>query len=125
MFPAVSAKFRNTCYFQAEPPQALLEDTYLKQGSWAEVDGMSSGLLSLYAFARRYEKPTRPPGHQSYTLRAIWGVVNGPITDGVCGAPIVNCDDGAVTGFFHLYDGERNCLSANIDDLVAEGWQIA
>ncbi|CAG7942209.1 unnamed protein product [Penicillium nalgiovense] len=133
MTPAVSANFRNTCYFQAEPPQALLEGTYLKQGSWAEVDGMSSGLLSLCAFARRYEKPMRPPGHpeipfqqwQSYTLRAIWGVVNGPITDGVCGAPIVNCDDGAVTGFFHLYDGGRNCLSANIDDLVAEGWQIA
>ncbi|KAJ5184433.1 hypothetical protein N7491_007702 [Penicillium cf. griseofulvum] len=133
MTPAVSAKFRNTCYFQAEPPKALLAGTYLKQGSWAEVDGMSSGLLSLCAFARRDEKPMRPPGYpetpfqqwQSFTLWAIWGVVDGPITDGVCGAPIVNCDDGAVTGFFHLYDGGRNCLSPNIDDLIAEGWQIA
>ncbi|KAJ5941063.1 hypothetical protein N7516_001231 [Penicillium verrucosum] len=113
MTPAVSAKFRNTCYFQAEPPRALLAGAYIKQGSWAEVDGMSSGLLNLCAFARRDEKPVRPPGHpkipfqqwQSFTLRAIWGVVDGPITDGVCGAPIVNCDDGAVTGFFHPYDG--------------------
>jgi hypothetical protein len=51
--------------------------------------------------------------------------VNGPITDGICGASIVNCDDGAVTGFFYLYDRERNCLSANLDDMVAEDWQIA
>ncbi|KAI2731885.1 hypothetical protein CBS147332_1024 [Penicillium roqueforti] len=127
-----STKFKNTCYFQAQPPKTLLEGKDIRAGSWAEVDGMSSGLLNLLSYGMMKEKPVCLPGSpkipfaqwRSFNLQTSWGVVNEVIAKGICGAPIVSCDTGGVTGFFHLFDG-MNCLSATLDDLVAEGWQIA
>lgn len=46
--------------------------------------------------------------------------MNTTISEGVCEAPIINCDTGEVTIFFHLFDG-TNYLSADLDDLVADG----
>jgi hypothetical protein len=130
--PTASEKFTNTCYFQAETPRVLLEGSEIKQGSWSEVDGMSSGLVSLLTYGRRFLKPKRPAGHpetefrewQAYSVDAMFGAVNNAICEGMCGAPIVQCETGGVGGFFHLSDG-LNCFTAHLDDLVAEGWQLA
>lgn len=130
--PAASAKFTNACYFQAETPRMLLEGSQIEEGSWSEVDGMSSGLVSLLTYGLHHMKPRRPAGHpeiefrewEAYSVDAIFGAVNNAICDGMCGAPIIRCETGGVGGFFHLSDG-LNCFSAHLDDLIAEGWQLA
>lgn len=95
------------------------------------MDGMSSGLVSIMAYGSYLFEPKRPPGHppidfrgwKSQILSSMFGAVNTAISEGVCGAPIVDCDTGGVGGFFHLFDG-TNSLTAHLDDLVAEGWQV-
>ncbi|KAH8682817.1 hypothetical protein BGZ60DRAFT_398780 [Tricladium varicosporioides] len=130
--PTASERFTNNCYFQAETPRMLLQGSQIRQGSWSEVDGMSSGLVSLLTYGKRYLKPKRPAGHpkidfgewKAYSVDAIFGAVNNTICDGMCGAPIVQCETGGVGGFFHLSDG-LNCFTAHLDDFIAEGWQLA
>ena len=117
--PDVSRQFRNDCYFQGESPKVLLRGSDVVEGTWYEVDGMSSGLVSLLTYALVSRKPLRPPGHpkikynkwESFSLSAMFGVVNNTICDGMCGAPIVECETGGVAGFFHMSDGV-NCLAA-------------
>jgi hypothetical protein len=127
-----SAKFANALCFQAEPPQMLLKGSQINQGSWSEVDGMSSGLVSLLTYGRCYMKPKRPLGHlkiyfrewRAYSVNAIFGAVNSSICEGMRGASIVQYETGGVGGIFHLADGS-NCFNAHLDDLVPEGWQLA
>ncbi|KAJ5516580.1 hypothetical protein N7527_008140 [Penicillium freii] len=127
--PAASSNFTNSCYFQAEPPTRLLEMSQISQGSWNEVDGMSSGLFSMMNIGTQAMKPKHPAGHpelefEEWDARSVYflfGNVNSrAISDGVCGAPIVDVDIGGVSGFFHLSDGFF-AYSAVLDDLVAEG----
>ena len=114
---------------QEEPPRMLLQGKHIKAGSWAEVYGVSSGLVSLMSYGKLFQKPT--PGcpyipfdqWHSYNIQACWGAVDEAISDGIGGAPIVSCENGGVTGFFHLFDG-MDCLSAHLDELVAEGWEV-
>ena len=58
--PASSDRYTNRVYFQAEAPRRLAEVSDMVPGSWFEVDGMSTGLLSLLYCGRSME---RPPGH--------------------------------------------------------------
>lgn len=53
----------------------------------------------------------------------LFGNVNSAISDGVCGAPIVDIESGRVSGFFHPSNGIF-AYSAVLDDLVAEGWGL-
>ncbi|KAJ5521871.1 hypothetical protein N7527_005986 [Penicillium freii] len=114
---------------EPEPPRMLLQAEHIKAGSWAEVDGVGSGLVSLLSYGKLFQKPTHGcpdipfDRWHSYNLQACWGVVDEAISDGIGGAPIVSCENGGVTGFFHLFDG-MNCLSAHLDELVAEGWEV-
>jgi hypothetical protein len=129
--PAASASFTNECNFQAEPPRSLKPGDMIEAGSWSEVDGMSSGLVSLMAYGKYFMTPVRADGYpeipfeqwKAMSVNAIFGAVNSTISEGICGAPIVECETGGVTGFFHLSDG-TNCLSVHLDDLIAEGWQV-
>ncbi|KAJ5939124.1 hypothetical protein N7466_002258 [Penicillium verhagenii] len=129
--PAASESYRNTSYFQAECPRFLCKGNQIEQGTWSELNGMSSGLVSVMAYGILDMKPTRLPGHppielrnwRASTISSLFGVINGAISEGICGAPIANCDTGGFGGFFHLFRG-TNCLTAHLDDLVAEGWQI-
>lgn len=129
--PAASSSFTNSCYFQAEPPTRLLEMSQISQGSWSEVDGMSSGLFSMMNIGTQTMQPKRPAGHrgikfEEWDTRSVdffFGNVNRAISDGVCGAPIVDVESGGVSGFFHLSDGVF-AYSAVLDDLVAEGWGL-
>ncbi|KAJ5937095.1 hypothetical protein N7466_003545 [Penicillium verhagenii] len=129
--PAALDSYRNTSYFQAETPRFIYEGEQIMQGSWSELDGMSSGLISVMAYGLLDMEPVRPPGHPPIDFRnwrasivsSIFGVINGPILEGIYSAPIVNYDTGGVGGFFHLFDG-YNCLTAHLDDLVAKGWQM-
>ncbi|KAJ6083541.1 hypothetical protein N7467_007676 [Penicillium canescens] len=126
--PAASSNFTNSCYFQAEPPTRLLEMSQISQGSWSEVDGMSSGLFSVMNIGTEIMRPTRPIDHpeiefEEWDTRSVdflFGNVNSAISDGVCGAPIVDIESGGVSGFFHLSNGIF-AYSAVLDDLVAEG----
>ncbi|CAI7614785.1 unnamed protein product [Penicillium viridicatum] len=130
--PAASSNFTNSCYFQAEPPTRLLEMSQISQDSWNEVDGMSSGLFSMMNIGTQAMKPKRPAGHpelefeesDARSVYFLFGNVNSrAISDGVCGAPIVDVDTGGVSGFSHLSDGFF-AYSAVLDDLVAEGWGL-
>jgi hypothetical protein len=130
---AAAGKFTNACYFEAKTPRMLLRGSEMESGCWFEVDGMSSGLVSLLRYGASYRKPPRPAGHPAIEFRkwtahsvdAMFGAVNNTICEGMCGAPIVQCETGGVGGLFHLFDG-LNCLAAHLlDDLVAEGWQLA
>lgn len=113
---------------EPEPPRMLLQGKHIKPGSWAEVDGVDSGLVSLMSYGKLFQKPTHGcpdipfDRWHSYNLQACWGV-DEAISDGIGGAPIVSCENGGVTGFFQLFDG-MNCLSAHLDELVAEGWEV-
>ncbi|KAJ5543359.1 hypothetical protein N7461_009362 [Penicillium sp. DV-2018c] len=129
--PAASSSFTNSSYFQAEPPTCLLEMSQISQGSWSEVDGMSSGLFSMVNIGIQTVQPKRPAGHpdlefgkwDTRSVSFLFGNVNKAISDGVCGAPIVDIESGGVSGFFHLSDGVF-AHSAMLDDLVAEGWEV-
>lgn len=129
--PEFSNRFSNDTYFQAEPPKRLVTAEYLKHGAWFEVDGMSTGLISLAYVGDVMEKPGRPPGHpdipflrwRRHCLLRIFGATNPTILDGLCGAPLVEERTGNVAGFFHLANGDfAEC--AALDDLVAEGWDV-
>lgn len=60
---------------------------------------------------------------KAISVNAVLGAINSTISEGIRGAPIVQCESGGVTGFFHLPDG-INCLGVHLDDLIAEGWQV-
>lgn len=53
----------------------------------------------------------------------IFGASNPKLTDGLCGAPIVEVDSGNVVGFFHLGAGDYAQCAA-LDDLIAEDWVL-
>lgn len=130
--PAHSSRFSNQMYFQAEPPQRLVEMCDLVRGTWFEVDGMSTGLVSFLYMIDAWEKPIRPPGHpeipvlqwkRNNVLR-IFGASNPELMDGLCGAPFVEIGTGNVAGFFHLANGDwAEC--AALDDLITERWEVA
>lgn len=129
--PSSSSRFMNSCYFQSEPPTRLLEGFQIQSGSWSEVDGMSSGLFSMMSAGIEAHSPVRPPGHPKIDFTKwdhrmvsfLFGFVDNLISDGVCGAPIVDVETGGVSGFFHLSDGNY-AVSAVIDDLLTEGWAL-
>jgi hypothetical protein len=63
--PAHYSHFSNQAYFQAEPPKRLADTSNLIKGTWFEVDGMSTGMLSFQYLIKSLERPIRPPGHPS------------------------------------------------------------
>jgi len=130
--PANSGRFSNETYFQAEPPKRLAKRSDLDLGSWFEVDGMSTGLISFQLAAKTFQKPKRPPGHPEIPalqwrrdiVFRIFGASSPELMDGLCGAPFVEVNTVNVAGFFHLANGDwAEC--AALDDLVAEGWEVA
>ncbi|CRG90762.1 hypothetical protein PISL3812_07807 [Talaromyces islandicus] len=129
--PANSNKFSNETYFQAEPPRRLLESGKIVRGTWFEVDGMSTGLLSFNYIGNVLQPPITPPGHPAmpfhqwridFTTR-IFGATSPTVVGGICGAPMVQERTGGVAGFFHLAEGEYAVFAA-LDDLVAGGWEL-
>ena len=128
--PANADRYINRAYFQADAPRRFAEASDMVPGSWFEVDGMSTGLLSLLYCGRSME---RPPGHppipvdvdqwQQKNLFNVFGATNPELIEGMCGPPLVEQGTGLVAGFFHLAVGDWvEC--AVLDDLVAEGWQV-
>ena len=120
-------KFTNSVYFQAEKSTRLVLEDKIAQASWSEVDGMSSGLVGLLSEGTALFKPERPPGHpdiqfsrwKSNIVAQAFGAVNNRMLDGMCGAPIVDCDTSHVQGFFHPGSGYYpRC--ATLYDLIAE-----
>lgn len=92
---------------------------------------MSSGLFSMMSAGIIKLRPIRPVGHPKIPfskwdmrlIKLVFGNIEGFVSDGVCGAPIVEAESGGVAGFFHLSDGSF-ATSAVLDDLVAEGWGL-
>lgn len=131
--PSQTSTFTNRTYFQAESPRYIAGEERLINSRFTfwEVDGMSTGLVTLYYEARSLEQPMRPQGQppipvanwRRYNVSRIFGAMSGELMDGLCGAPIVSVDDGALGGFFHLATGDF-AQSAMLEDLVAEGWGV-
>ncbi|KAI2790874.1 hypothetical protein POX_c03725 [Penicillium oxalicum] len=131
LHPAASARFTNECNFQAKPPRSLRLGDLMEAGSWSEVDGMSSGLISMITVGRYFEKPQHFSNHspvpferwRSSSVNTVFGAINPTITEGIRGASIVDIESGGVGGLFHLFNG-LECISAHLDDLIAEGWEV-
>lgn len=125
--PANSDRYTNMAYFQAEAPRRLAEVRDMVPGRWFEVDGISTGLLSLLYCGRSMERPAETPipvDHwQPKNLFNIFGATSTQFVKGICVAPLVEGDTGLVADLFHLAAGDW-AESAVLDDLVAEGWQV-
>ncbi|KAJ5344643.1 hypothetical protein N7452_002647 [Penicillium brevicompactum] len=89
-----------------------------RSGSWSEVGGMRSGLFSMMSIGIQAVRPVRRPSHPEIEF-VNWHIrmvnflpelVNNDISDGVCGAPIIDVDTGRVCGFFHLSNGITRSL---------------
>jgi hypothetical protein len=108
-----------------------VESREIRRGTWFEVDGMSTGLLSFNFIGHTLQPPISPPGHPSIPfldwrldfVTRIFGATNPTVMDGICGAPMVEERTGNVAGFFRLGNGEYAAFAA-LDDLVAEGWEV-
>lgn len=70
--PANSCRYTNQMYFQAQAPRCLAEKTDVAPGTWFEVDGMSTGMLSLMYVGNSMRKPVRPLGH-SHSVIPVHG----------------------------------------------------
>lgn len=139
LHPQYETKFSNINNFNAPSPIKMLKKDEVMQGSWYEVDGMSSGLVQLMVLATEKKRPPlRPEGHvkvpycdwDHQSLARISGATNNSIKDGMCGAPIVHCGDfpsqdgeGEVAGFFWGFDGDM-CITQHLDDLINAGWEV-
>ena len=129
--PGHLARFTNDPYFQAEASRSLLEGG-VGNDTWFEVDSMSTGLIALYHEGFDHRQPIRPPGRPEISfnqwsfnrIQRVFGGVGPQLKDGMCGAPIVQVERGAVAGFFHMLEGDGWALSASLDDLVAEGYEV-
>jgi hypothetical protein len=126
-----SHTFTNGSYFQGEPPKRLVASDEIGVGAFYEVEGMSTGLMTLMHRGRGMKRPIRPIGHPKvpvtewnvYNVNQVFGASSPELIDGLCGAPMVGVDTGNVAGFFHMAAGDF-AISAALDDLVAEGWGV-
>lgn len=112
------------------PPTRLLESSEIIQGAWSEVDGTSSG-LSMMSIGTQMLAPACPIGHpeiefanwDTRSVHFMFGNVDNVLLDGIYGAPIVDIHTGGVSGFFQQSSGPF-ALSAVLDNLIAEGWEV-
>lgn len=129
-------EFRNSENFEAEAPTKLLKSSEVVNGSWFECDGATTGLVYLLANVIDFFSPPRPQGYPAIAYQkfeinfgfvALGAIGTEPLAAGICGAPIVGCDDdnkGGVAGFFQLEDGGALAFSPVLDKLIDDGWQI-
>lgn len=100
--PSEFHKFTNSDDFSAKKPTRLAVEAEIAPGSWSELDGMSSGLVSLLFKGVVSSEPERPLEHPktrfsewtSEVIAQVFGAINNKMVDGMCGAPIVCCDTG-------------------------------
>jgi hypothetical protein len=129
--PLQTSLYTNETYFQAEPPRRFVEADMVELNTYFELDGMSTGLITLVYLGTAMERPPRPPGHgeipfhrwRTYNICEIFGATNPQLLDGLCGAPMVGVETGDVAGFFHLASGDYAECAA-LDDMIAQGWSI-
>lgn len=78
LVPSKSSSYFNNVYFQGEPPRRLDE---VEANSYFEVEGMSTGLITMLFRGSAMETPLRPPRHplipvlhwQRYSIMEIYG----------------------------------------------------
>jgi hypothetical protein len=144
--PDVIVPFKNDSYFGAAVPKRLLKEAELRQlhGTWFEADGISTGVVAFFnSFIKANIPPRRPDDYQPipychFTIEIIWNAVGTlgtkQLADGICGAPLVQCDDGSegenarlgggVAGFFQLSYGGGICATPVLDKLITDGWEL-
>jgi len=121
----------NSIYFMAERPMKFLKFDEVKFGDYFEIDGMTSGCMTVMMHAKSI---TTTPGSREYLFdnySLSMGVSNAIMAEGMCGAPIVrvpDCDGeggGGVLGFFHLgHDDNTLVATKSIDSLINDGWEV-
>jgi hypothetical protein len=137
--------FRNNTYFAAPNPKRLLTgDELLRlKGTWFQADGMSTGIVSLLNDSVIVSIPPRPEGAKEiryakfiveFGFNVVGTVGHYKLADGICGAPIVQCDEdskgegvgmvGGVAGFFQNYVGGGICTAPVLDRLINDGWEL-
>lgn len=144
--PDVIVPFKNDSYFSAAVPKRLLKEAELRQlhGTWFEADGMSTGAVAfMNSFIDAKIPPRRPDDYQpipysNFKIEMIWNAVGTvgtkQLADGICGAPLVQCNDGSegedpslgggVAGFFRLSYGGGICATPVLDKLITDGWEL-
>jgi hypothetical protein len=126
-----SVQCTNSIYFMAERPMKFLKFDEVRFGDYFEIDGMTSGCMTVVMRAKSIT--TTPGSHRhlfdNYSLSM--GMSNAIMAEGMCGAPIVrvpDCDGeggGGVLGFFHLgHDDSTWAATESIDNLINDGWKI-
>jgi hypothetical protein len=121
----------NSIYFMAERPMKLLKFDEVKFGDYFEIDGMTSGCMTVVMRAKSITSTPGPREHQFDNYSLSTGMSNVIMAEGMCGAPIVRVPDydgeggGGVLGFFHLGHGDSTWgATESIDNLINDGWKI-
>jgi hypothetical protein len=138
--------FKNDSYFEAPVPKRLLTEAELRElnGAWFQADGMSTGVVAFMNSGITYHVPPRRPGDSQqipyclFTEEIVWSTVgtvgNEQLADGICGAPLVQCDNdseeadaslgGGIAGFFQLSYGGGLSATPVLDKLIIDGWEL-
>ncbi|EFQ97899.1 hypothetical protein MGYG_00936 [Nannizzia gypsea CBS 118893] len=134
LIPAV--RFSNDRYFQATAPKRLVRSDYVPNGAWCSCDGMSTGVVFLHCHGSRisdiHMEVTNGINiakvyYSTEKLYSTFGPVGGQLSDGICGAPIVeersDGSGGGVCGLFR-YGNESIAVCPVLDDIIDAGWQL-
>lgn len=127
-----SIEFTNARYFEAPSAQRLTPTEELMAGDWFEVDGITTGRIDLCARIITHYRSTalptptqiNPMGWETEVGFSSFGPGGAGVTDGVCGAPIVD-RDGRVAGFFRWVDPSGlYAFASAVGPLIAAGWSV-
>ncbi|KAF3480580.1 uncharacterized protein GIQ15_05927 [Arthroderma uncinatum] len=128
--------FSNNEYFQATAPKHLVKSDHILNGTWCSCDGISTGLIFLQCHGARISDINMgvtggiQPEKITYRMEKLYssfGPLDGTLSDGICGAPIVKEGDldgpGGVCGLFR-FGNKEFALSPVLDNIIDAGWAL-
>ena len=117
--------FTNRMYFLAERPRFLKRYEDVQLHEYYEVDGMSTGMITLQVIAKQLTVASKVGEHTFFDYFRVQGETNRTMAAGMCGAPIVDVNTGGVAGFFHLASLDNNfAVTEALDQLIDDGWTV-
>ncbi|MCJ1435138.1 hypothetical protein MMC27_004508 [Xylographa pallens] len=138
-----SIQFSNGDYFQATTPRRLLKLSQTAYGQWCSADGMSCGIVFLTREGRRVVNPEYRTDARATTnvnipgltftqegLYSTFGALGGAVSQGICGAPIVEedtsseqKDGGGVCGFVRMVSAAV-AACPGLDEIIDRSWEL-
>ncbi|KAM5442804.1 hypothetical protein MferCBS31731_002190 [Microsporum ferrugineum] len=129
--------FSNNQYFQAAAPKRLLRSDQVSNGTWCSCDGMSTGLVFLQCEGARMSDihmgvtngiNIEKLYYKTEKLYSTFGPIGGQLSEGICGAPIVEEGDmdrpgGGICSTFR-FGNEYIAIAPVLDDIIDAGWGL-